>query len=605
MYRKADIPRRGGKVFGEIVRRGLSRRRVLVGGAAAAVGFLGLGRAPGAAPAVGFAPVRVADGHGPVPVISPDYNYSVLIPWGEPVAPGGPQFRHPPAPDDQARQIGIGHDGMTFFPLGENGSRRGLLAVNHEFGANMRVIGTPAPATPDDVRSAQHAIGAAVVEIEEQEFGLWQPVASRYARRIHARTPIAFSGPAADSAFLRTPCGAAPAGMINNCADGETPWRTWLTCEENIHFYFGHHAGNDFSAAGAPEAPTPAQARYGFRFQPSGYGWERFDPRFDLRHPGHVNEENRFGWVVEIDPFDPARVPVKRTALGRFKHEGAAVTVGAGNRVVVYMGDDERFEYIYKFVSDGDHAALRARGESPLDRGVLYAARFHEDFTGEWLPLAPDNPAVRRAGFTSQAEIVTFARLAADAAGATPMDRPEWAAVAPGGDVYMSLTNNSERRAADNANPRAPNLHGHIVRWRDRGDATGLSFDWDIFLIAEETHGTEASFAAPDGLWADPDGRLFIETDGRQSDGLNNQLLVADTATGAVRRLLTGVTGDEITGIASTPDQRTLFVNVQHPGNGDPRVTNFPVMNAVPDGVTPPRDATLVITRRDGAIVGS
>ena len=285
----------------------------------------------------------------------------------------------------------------------------------------------------------------------------------------------------------------------------------------------------------------------------------------------------------------------------RFKHAGVAITEGRGKRVVAYMGDDERFDYIYKFVSEDNWKKMRRAGKSPLDHGTLYVAKFNDDGTGEWLPLSIDNPALA-ARFADQAEVLTFARMAADVLGATPMDRPEWTTVAPNGDVYCTLTNNSRRTVADAANPMAPNPDGHIIRWRDADHHVGTTFTWDIFLIAADTHGTEDSFASPDGLWADPDGRLFIQTDGGQKDGLNNQMLVADTMTGELRRPFTGVSGDEITGITVTPDRRTMFINTQHPGEGDPTITNFP---AELDGVTVPRDCTIVITRKNGGIIGS
>ena len=346
---------------------------------------------------------------------------------------------------------------------------------------------------------------------------------------------------------------------------------------------------------------TPEQERYGFSETGFGYGWHLFDRRFDLSDTDYQNEENRFGWVVEIDPYDATQTPVKRTALGRFKHEGVEITVGADNRVVAYMGDDQRFDYIYKFVSSGDWREMRKKGMSPLDEGQLYVARFDQGGTGEWLELTIDNPILAKE-FDDQATILTYSRLAADLLGATPMDRPEWATVAPNGDVYCTLTNNSRRVDTNAANPVAPNPDGHIIRWHDANDHIGTTFTWDIFLFAKDSLGTEDAFSDPDGLFADPDGRLFIQTDGGQPDGLNNQLLVADTRTGEIKRLLTGVTSDEITGITMTSDRRTMFVNTQHPGNGDPTLTNFPAQS---DGVTIPRDATLVITRKDGGIIGS
>lgn len=600
----------GNRPFGDILQARASRRGVLAGGlAAAATGFIGAAGASTASAAgktyrprtsnkMSFTPVTVAEGNGPVPSISRQYEYDVLIPWGEPLEPGGPSYDgNPstrPSAADQARMIGIGHDGMAYFPFDDAPNRHGMLCINFEYGDNAHLLGKDMPESLEDVRLSQHAHGVGVVEIAEWG-GTWQQRTSDYARRIHVNTPVAFSGPVAGHALLQTPNGNIPLGTANNCASGKTPWGTYLTCEENFNGYFGATNSETTWAA------TDAQERYGLSEGGFGYGWHLYDRRFDLSDPDYRNEENRFGWVVEIDPFDATQTPVKRTALGRVKHEGAEVVIGKGNRAVVYMGDDERFDYIYKFVSDRNYRQMLRDGVSPLDEGVLYAARFDEDGTGEWLPLTIDNPAL--AGkFADQAEILVYARLAADAAGATPMDRPEWVTVAPDGWAYCALTNNSNREVADAANPLAPNNDGHIIRWLDTDNHTGTHFQWDIFLIAESTHGTEDTFSDPDGLWADPYGRLFIETDGGQQDGLNDQLLVADTDTGEVRRLLTGVTGCEVTGIATTPNQKTLFCNLQHPGNGDPSVTNFP---AATDGVTIPRDATLVVRRKNGGIVGS
>jgi len=614
----------GNRPFQDVLATRISRRKAMAGGlAAAATTFLGgagvvlaHGRGKGAAkkpakglPLIGFTPVANADGNGPLPAISPDYQFQVLIPWGDSLDPTATPFSYPPTADEQARRIGIGHDGMWYFPLDQrrhglggafpaqrHGERSelGLLCINHEFGTTSHVLGKPLPESLDDVRTMQHAHGASVVAIARID-GTWRTVRSRFSRRIHGNTPVSFSGPAADSALLQTPIANPPQRTLNNCANGYTPWGTYLSCEENFNGYFG---------TTGPWTPSAEQQRYGLTTNGFGYAWHLFDERFDLSNPDYRNEENRFGWVVEIDPTNENDTPVKRTALGRFKHEGVAIVVGRGGRVVGYMGDDERFDYIYKFVSDGNWNSLRARGMSPLDHGKLYVARFDDDGSGQWLELSIDNPALA-ARFADQAELLIHARIAGDILGATPMDRPEWTTVAPNGDVYCALTNNSQRTVADAANPLAPNPDGHIIRWHDADDHVGTTFTWDIFLIAQDTHGTEDSYADPDGLWADPDGRLFIQTDGGQKDALNNQMLVADTETGELRRLFTGVTGDEITGIAITPDRRTMFINTQHPGNGNPSLTNWPVPNAVPDGVTVPRDCTFVITRKDGGIIGS
>ena len=595
--------------FADVLQKNISRRKVLAGGlAVASTSFLagpGIstamagGKKKPKGPLIDFAPVPVADGNGPWPTISDDYEYDVLIPWGEPLEPGGPEYQYPPSAMDQAKQIGIGHDGMWFFPIrhrkfGRGGNHHGLLVVNHEFGRNSHVLGKDAPESMEDVRTSQHAHGVSVVEIKNRK-GRWQRVKSDKARRIHVNTPVAFSGPVAGHDLINTPNGNIPLGTVNNCANGYTPWGTYLTCEENFNGYFGATNNNETWLS------TEEQDRYGFSDNGFGYGWHNFDRRFDLSDSDYKNEENRFGWIVEIDPYDPTHKPVKRTALGRFKHEGIALTVGQGGRVVGYMGDDQRFDYIYKFVSDDNYRSMRARGMSPLDHGKLYAAKFNDDGTGEWLELTIDNP-ILAARFADQAEVLTYARIAADLLGATPMDRPEWTTVAPNGDVYCTLTNNSRRTEADAANPMAPNADGHIIKWRDADRHVGTTFEWDIFLVAEDTHGTEESYSDPDGLWADPDGRLFIQTDGGQKDGLNNQMLVVDPASKEIRRLFTGVTRDEITGIAVTPDRRTMFINMQHPGNGDPSLTNFP---APFDGVTVPRDCTIVITRKDGGVIGS
>ncbi len=569
------------------------RRSVLKGTMALAVGFLsgcGTSAPRSNEPLMSFSPVRLGAWDKNGITLSDDYEYQVLIPWGSPLVPGGPAFVHPQTADNQLEQVGIGHDGMTFFPLDKTG-RRGLLAVNNEYGRNRHVLGTDKPESLAQVRASQHAHGMTVVEIE-QKAGQWVTVDSPYARRIHANTEMRFSGPVAGHKTIKNPANNPVKGTLSNCSNGATPWGTYLTCEENFNLYFG--ATGEFTA-------NESQQRYGFFSSGAGYDWHRFDPRFDLSNADYANEGNRFGWVVEIDPRNPGEKPVKRSALGRFKHEGAAVVEGKDGRVVVYMGDDQRFEFIYKFVSRDNWRQMRRDGVSPLDEGTLYVARFDAGGSGEWLPLTLDQPELA-SRFSDEAELMVNVRLAATMLGATQMDRPEWTTVAPDGEVYCTLTNNDERTVANAANPFAPNPNGHIIRWKDDNQHLGTRFTWNHFLLADDVYASEDSFGSPDGLWADPDGRLFICTDGAQSKGMPNQLLVADTHTKAISRLLVGVPKCEITGITSTPDRRTLFVNVQHPGNGDPLLTNFP---AAFDGVTVPRDCTLALRRKDGGIVGS
>jgi uncharacterized protein len=576
--------------FTEVLQTYQSRRSVMQGGITGIAGFmaaasplLSLVNSAEAEPLltnklVNFSPVPVTGGGGLTPRISSDYVYEAVFPWGDPITPGS------------SETIGIGHDGMAYFPLGLSNRTRniyGLLVLNHEYGDNPIVIGKNTPTSLADVRKSQYAHGLSVLEIMQVSSAdpKWITVnRGNYARRVHVNSPVAFSGPVAGSALLQNVAGNPTLGTINNCANGTTPWGTYLTCEENFNGYFGAKAS--FTA-------TDMQRRYGMAAAGFGYGWHLFDDRFDLTNANYANETNRFGWVVEVDPKQPSSMPVKRTALGRMKHEGAAVVTGKDGKAVAYMGDDERFEYIYKFVSSDSWKTLREQGKSPLDEGKLYVARFKADGTGQWLELTIDNP-VLKAAFASQAEVLTYARRAGDLLGATPMDRPEWTTVAPNGLVYCTLTNNSNRgragsAAADAANPQAPNPDGHIIRWLDSDYHVGLTFQWEIFILASTTHGTQDSFASPDGMWADPDGRLFIETDGAQKDGLNDQLLVVDIATGEIRRLFEGVSGCEVTGITVTPDRRTLFCNLQHP---DPKTSV-------------PRDSTIVITRKNGGIVGS
>jgi secreted PhoX family phosphatase len=480
------------------------------------------------------------------------------------------------------------------------------------------------------------------VSVIEVEFTgkRWKVVRpSRYARRITARTPMRISGPAAGHPLMQTaadPKGTRVLGTINNCAHGYTPWGTYLTCEENWNGYF-------VASGTVPEGVPPdiatrvlrGQQRYGLSATGAGYRWHEHDPRFDASV--HYNEPHRFGWVAEIDPFNPRSTPVKRTALGRIKREGAWVCETWNGRAVVYMGDDERFEYIYKFVSLLPWRDHLDRGDSPLDHGTLYVAKFNEDGTGRWLPLVHNRgPLNAENGFSSQAEVLIETRRAADLVGATKMDRPEWIASYPDkrrAELYVTLTNNNRRAAmgqpgTDAANPRGNNIYGHILRWEeDRADFASLSFKWDIFVLAGDPTSADPvkqgnidgdAFGSPDGLWFDDDGRLWIQTDistsvvgvGDYANIGNNQMLVADPTTKEIRRFLTGPKGCEVTGVISTPDRRTMFVNIQHPGEpaserNDP--ANPKAVSSWPDGAAGgrPRAATIVIRRKDGGIIGT
>ena len=607
--------------FSDVLRARLSRRSLLTSGLAAA-GLGWLGPVAWAGSPLGFTGVPASSAD--TLVVPRGYVAEVLYAWGDPIS-DGPAFK-PDASnsvDDQLRQAGMHHDGMRFFPLpaGQTGSTHGLLAVNHEYTDDGLLHPDGMLTwTAEKVRKSQAAHGVSVIEVQ-MDRDHWRVVRpSRYARRVTAATPMGLTGPAAGHPWMQTasdPAGRTVLGTMSNCAMGYTPWGTYLTCEENFQFYFVNRS----------ESVPALQQRYDITERGGGYRWHEFDERFDAaRHP---NEPNRFGWVVEIDPFDPSRPPVKHTALGRFKHEGAALAVAPDQRVAFYMGDDARFEYVYKFVSR-DPA-----GRSALEHGTLYAARFDADGTGVWLELAPGQDGLDAgAGFPSQAEICIAPRLAGEIAGATRMDRPEWIAVHPTtGEAYCALSFNETRGQAgrpgpDPANPRADNVYGHIIRWRERGgDPTATRFEWDVFILCGDPASADPArrgdikgdvFGSPDGLWVDGRGVLWIQTDvstrllhkGDYAGMGNNQMLAADPVTREVRRFLTGPRGCEITGATGTPDGRTLFVNIQHPGEtpserSDPTAPKG--VSAWPEGPAGgrPRSATVVIRRADGGVIGA
>ena len=618
--------------FGEIVDR---RRRALLGGTMVGV-FLGamspgVLAAPlarrGAGAAIGFAGIAASDADAVR--LPPGYVAQVVFAWGDPVGLG-PAFR-PDASNtsaDQELQAGMHHDGMHFFPLAGS-SDHGILCVNHEYTDDGLLHNDGmAPWTAEKVAKSKAAHGVSVIEIRRQGDS-WQVVRpSHYARRITADTPMVIAGPAAGAKGMRTaadPLGRLVLGTLNNCAMGVTPWGTYLTCEENFNGYFK-----------APKDASAEQKRYGISARTAGYRWHEHDTRFDAEQ--HPNEANRFGWVVEIDPMQPGQMPVKRTALGRFKHEGAFVTLARDGRVVVYMGDDERFEYIYKFVSSRPYVKGQGTAEL-LDEGTLHVARFDEDGRGRWLALTFGQSGLNAAnGFADQADVVIKARQAADVLKATRMDRPEWIAVHPQtGEVYCALTNNARRGSSEvpglnAANPRASNLFGHILRWRESGgDAAATTLSWDVFiecgdpaLAADNLKGNIRGdlVASPDGLWFDRGGRLWIQTDvstsalgDRNHAGFgNNQMLVADPVSGLTRRFLTGPRGCEVTGITATPDGQTLFINIQHPGEsaseradpGQPTAISAWPGNQFPElGGGRPRSATVAIRRVGGGVVGA
>lgn len=691
---------------------------------------------------LGFAAVQksLAD----VVSVPAGYSVTVLYRTGDPNNAATSAYKNDGTDGGFAGRAGDHHDGMSFFGLAATGntpepgnSTRGLLVMNHE-NINQSYLHPNGPTNVGGVRPTAEAVkeienhGVSVIEVTRAN-GSWAYVQnSTLNRRITPFTPMTINGPVRGNPLVFTaysPTGVAARGTINNCANGTMPWQTYLTCEENWAGYFRREAGdNARRTAALGGRSVTAFARYGLNtgsgdaLRGGNYGWTtaaeptpgdtligKFNATVRADQPANGtgdfrNEPNQYGWVVEIDPFDPASTPRKRTALGRMNHEGCwpGRTV-AGVRPAFYMGDDAQNEYIYKFVSTETWSAQDATatnrlaiGDKYLDRGTLYVAKFNADGTGQWIALVHNQNGLTATatpyGFVDQADVLTHCRLAADLVGATRMDRPEWTAVNPAtGEMYCTLTNNSSRTPAttDAANPRAyidvklpqgdtvnadpptssqatrGNANGHIIRLKENGDTTeATAFTWDVYLFGAGSDlnreninlsGLDATndLSSPDGLWfgrtSNASGLvtpvLWIQTDdgaytdvtncmmlaampGRVGDGgtrtITNTLpsttagsVATGTATTRVgaapgaqlRRFLVGPKECEITGIDSTPDGRTVFVNIQHPGeNGSPAniTSNWPASQGTASGTAPgnrPRSATIAITRNDGGVV--
>ncbi|AJB68324.1 PhoX family phosphatase [Acinetobacter baumannii] len=609
--------------------------------------------------------------------------------WDDNNIPSGPSFQF---------RSGDCHDGMHYFGLNtstnrfdETVSAQGLLVMNHEY-INQTFLHPKGPTKVDGRRPEDEVIretnahGVSVVHIKKDPTTQKVEIVknSIFNRRITASTVMEFAGAAAGSSLLATrfsPAGRQTRGTHNNCGNGYTPWGTYLTTEENFIGYFARSTTDD--TLRTPEEII-ALKRYGLKAGSSSrYGWEtaigqvesqdlydrwNADVKAAQATQDYRNGPNTFGWMVEIDPFDGRQNPVKRTSLGRFAHEDSACRAVVGQPLAFYMGDDSRGEYIYKFVSTAvwdtkDINGGYTAGDKYMNAGKLYVAKFNNDGSGQWIELAYGKNGLNESNttypFKSQADVVTFARLAADSVGATKMDRPEWCTINPlNGEIYVTLTNNSNRGkdyATDAANPRnytdlyagtkeqKGNVNGHVIRFKETDDkTTAETFKWDIYLF-----GAEASmasninlsgltdnndFSSPDGMWFDPRGVLWIETDdGAYTDVTNCMMLAAlpgqigdgstattsngqQTITGAkvtdatLRRFLVGPKQCEITGIAMTPDYKAIFINVQHPGEDSPSYakpeSNWPATQKDPSNKTArPRSATVVITRKDGGVI--
>ncbi len=563
---------------------------------------------------------RGIDGEHHVPA---GYDSDILIRWGDQVFSDAPAF-NPRAQNAaaQLRQFGYNNDFIGFHPLSADG-RRGLLCVNHEYTSTRLMFpdlkGRLLTKSECEVELAAH--GGTIIEIAQEEDGGWRPVIdSTYNRRITANsTSMELTGPAAGSDRLKTtadPTGRGVMGTLNNCAGGMTPWGTYLMAEENFNGNFMGELADDH-----PEATN--HKRYGV---PRGwYQWGRHFDRFDVAK--EPNEPNRFGWIVEVDILDPSSTPKKRTALGRFKHEGAENVIAPDGRVVLYMGDDQRFDYVYKFVTNRafDPENMSANKDI-LDDGVLYTARFDDDGTLEWLPLTfGEGPLTPENGFASQADVMIETRRAADLLGATPMDRPEDVEPDPKtGRVFLMLTNNTEREAdqLDAANPRADNIAGHIIEIVEpNGDFTSTRSTWEILVRCGDPADPAAGaawnpattehgwFGSPDNCVLDPSGRLWVSTDGNEATGASDGLWALETdgpQRGAGKAFFRAPVGAELSGPCFSPDGETLFLAVQHPGDGrgatyeDPK-TRWPDF----EDSAPPRPSIVAIRKTGGGPIGT
>ncbi len=704
----------------------LSRRNTLKGGigltASVLLGSVGLTACGGGdddgeeALKLGFSavPMNTDD----VVTVPAGYQVSILHALGDAMHWGDASWSDngSESADSYNRRIGCGHDGMYYFGLGETGkfdanrSDRGLLCVNHEYVVspgvlhpNGRTVVSSVRTVPSEVEKEINAHGVSVVEVKRGSSGTGMTMVrgSKYNRRITSATEMAFGGPVKNSELVKTKFsadGSKTRGTNNNCGNGYTPWGTYLTCEENFTNVISRvspDATSDDDVSRRTAKEVTGLKRYGMtNARKSPYLWDTAgsddlfarwntavtnlagDSSTDYR-----NVFNTFGWVVEIDPFNPDSTPVKRSTMGRFAHEGAwPAPAVKGQPIVIYTGDDSRNEYIYKFVSkelwdDKDINGGLAAGAKYLDEGTLYVAKFNADGSGQWIELTHGKNGLNASNatyaFADQADVLVHARLAADAVGATKMDRPEWGAINPvNNEVYMTLTNNAYETAKgpgtgnrvtgtpdlakrqstpDAANPRfyeeeisSGNVNGHIIRWKESGSQAGTSFNWDIYLFgAEDDAAADVNlskltdvnfFSSPDGLVFDQRGLLWIQTDdgaftdvtncmmlaavpGQVGDGQKDVVAAGGTKTivGAeatpdtVRRFLVGPKDCEVTGFAITPDAKTIFVNIQHPGEDG---TLAAPTSAWPDSQTNagskkrPRSATVVITRTDGGAIG-
>ena len=620
-------PRPAESDFEGVVDRMLSRRGFLTGalqiGAGSMVAGFGLTACGGSSKTPSAERIKLLKHFNNLPANDNDtitvpeqFEWNVVVKWGDPIFDGGVEFDETTrgTAASQLASFGDNTDGMALFEAPKTGKY--VLAVNNEYTNRSIIWGNNADgkaANDDDILKGMYAHGVTVVEIEQKADGNWGIVkGSDYNRRITPKTVMDITGPLNGDSRMCTsqfPQGNQASGTWNNCGNGRTPWNTYLTCEENFNGYFSTPNNPNYES-------SDELKRYGISKSDWGYGWAQVDSRFDLE--ADPNMPNTAGYIVEINPFDKTATPRKLTALGRFKHENAECVISDNSKkVVVYMGDDERGEYMYRYVSDGTYDGTN--GPALLESGTLYAAKFNDDLTGSWLALTPATTSM------SKADICVHTRMAASAVEATTMDRPEWVATNPNNNhVFCCLTNNKNRgvdgktnaggddTSVNAPNPRARNLYGQIVRImpnEDQHDAE--TFQWDLYAMAgnPSVHSdsyagsanitTDNMFNSPDGLGIDPNGNLWIQTDGNYSNegeflGMgNNQMLIGDSETGEIKRILVGPNQCEVTGLTFSPDYKTAFVGIQHPG--EKGNSHFP-----DGGDSVPRSCIISIKRKDG-----
>ena len=604
--------------FDRIVESAISRRGFLAVAAMGTTGFVtGMAGFPGLAQAAadrfGFEqiPANALD----TVTVPQGFKATPMVNWGDPLWSNSPAFDWSTSGTAAQQEMAFGdnNDGMTIFSI----DGRTVLVTNQEY-TNQDIANPTRESkkaeTDDDVLKGMLAHGVTVVEIAKTG-GKWAVVKdSPLNRRVTPKTAMVLEGPGAGHDLLKTvadPEGRNCFGTWNNCANGSTPWGTYLACEENFNGYF-RSSNPDIEV-------SPAKKRYGIGVKDRGYSWAQIDDRFDIAKD--PNESNRSGYVVEIDPSDPNSTPKKRTALGRFKHENAELVINRDGRVVVYLGDDERGEFLYRYVSN-EFYSVGGSTSDLLNDGKLHVAKFSDDGRGEWVELSPE-----ATGMTA-AEICIHTRMAGSAVSATTMDRPEWIAAHPTkAEVYVALTNNKNRGIKPNKggdampvngpNPHACNKYGQIVRWMpDDEDHTAAGFAWNIFVLAgnpsvhsdlragSENVNADNMFNSPDGIKFDDNGILWIQTDGnyKNNDDFagqgNNQMLAADTEIGEIRRFLVGPPACEVTGLDFSPDRKTMFVGIQHPGEKGFEC-HWPG-----GGTTTPRSGIVAVTRDDGGVIG-